>query len=567
MNRYIKQSLVCYVLQVYKPLMKNIKLSLSVLFLVFNAQAELRSAGAVTTELKGTRFTVSVKSGFHLNEKAPNALTLDETTFKPTRLASQAAEFSNLPKAWSKGRASLYVCDDAITFCEMHYVDLKGGISTQEKKESKTKGQMNKHGFIEDDLNHAIALAKKERRLLLVDFSARWCPGCVRFESETFNTKEFKQLTQDYIKVKIDVDRFENVVLSEKFKIAAIPTLLVMDSEQKEVNRLIDYQPSSVLNRFFSAIKMDPSPIQQLLDHATPQDSQFALRLGKRLVDAGRYTESIKYLSQVKPNPVELAYAKVEAAASEYKLNKEYKNQYIKTLKDAIENEPTSSRAIVWRTSLIGLLEDKAEIKKIMQEGIDFSDALLADAQKLKSATESDLVGEFTNYESLLVAVNRADLIETADVDPVLIKQAWGKAADIGKSLKISPTQSGPALRYLIILNQAELFEDANQWALKILKSDPNNADVQRRRLKALLGLKRYSEAVVVGEKSLKNSYDRNEIWVAESLAKAYLATKKTQQAKSLVDKYLNRSEIEWSNLKASRKNLEDLKVQISKEL
>ena len=39
--------------------------------------------------------------------------------------------------------------------------------------------------------------AKKEKRLILADFSARWCPGCVRLENEVLGSREFKKLTGD----------------------------------------------------------------------------------------------------------------------------------------------------------------------------------------------------------------------------------------------------------------------------------------------------------------------------------------------------------------------------------
>jgi thiol-disulfide isomerase/thioredoxin len=49
--------------------------------------------------------------------------------------------------------------------------------------------KINKHGFIEQNFQKAIDLAKSKGKLLLVDFGARWCPGCVRLETEIFDQK------------------------------------------------------------------------------------------------------------------------------------------------------------------------------------------------------------------------------------------------------------------------------------------------------------------------------------------------------------------------------------------
>src|SRR6476620_6242570 len=98
---------------------------------------------------------------------------------------------------WSKGRAALYICDDAITFCEPRFIELKGGASPiPPNSQPKASGALrrNSHGFIENNLDAALALARKEKKLVLADFSARWCPGCVRLETETFNTARFRKL-------------------------------------------------------------------------------------------------------------------------------------------------------------------------------------------------------------------------------------------------------------------------------------------------------------------------------------------------------------------------------------
>jgi predicted protein tyrosine phosphatase len=54
------------------------------------------------------------------------------------------------------------------------------------------------------------------------------------------------------------------VVLTEKFKIYGIPTLIVMNADQKEISRVVDYQPENILTIFFEDIKSYPEPIEIL---------------------------------------------------------------------------------------------------------------------------------------------------------------------------------------------------------------------------------------------------------------------------------------------------------------
>lgn len=537
--------------------------------LQFALAADSRTEGVLTTELKERVFRATLKDGYHFNEKAPNSVRVDDKVLKPAKLAAREAVFTSLPVTWSKGHAALYVCDDAITFCEPRFIELKGtGAVTASAPVSTNahKGKINSHGFIEDDFSKALAVAAKSQKLVLIDFSARWCPGCLRFENETFDTKDFKRLTKDYVKLKIDVDRFENNVLSEKFNVKAIPTLLVVNGAQDEVDRLVDFQPNDVLERFFAAIKSDPTTIAELKSKAAMNDPAILTKLGQRLVMANRFDDALAPLAQVKPVPPEYWSALVGSARAAHKADASTKPKLIQALKDAIAAESATSRSIGWRNELAGLIDDKNQVVKLRAEGLAVADGLLADPAKLKDGVKTDLVGEFTGYEPLMVAMARADLVESTGTSSAESAAAWNLAADKAQALKIQASRTGPALRAVIILTKAERYEEANKILGEMLKRDPGSPELLRRRLRALVGLKKFPEAVSIGERVLKSSYGRNEFWVAEVLAKAYIGAKQNVKAQTLIDTYLGRSDIEWSNLQSSRKTLETLKAQLAQQ-
>ena len=233
--------------------------SVFIFLLVFQANAVPRTEGVLKTELIASELLATVKEGFHFNEKAPNAVIVDDQRIRPTRISAREVAFSALPEKFSKGQAAFYICDDALTFCETRHVEIKGKGGAKSGKISadvpKNRGRVNAHGFIEDDFNKAILLAKRKGQPILIDFSARWCPGCVRLETEMFGTSEFKKATAKFVKLKVDVDRFENSVLSEKYQVRGIPTLLVVNAEQEEIDRIVDYQPLEILQPFFAAVE------------------------------------------------------------------------------------------------------------------------------------------------------------------------------------------------------------------------------------------------------------------------------------------------------------------------
>lgn len=544
----------------------------TILLFIFSlslAQAGSRTAGQIKTTLKDGTFTATVKDGFHINEKAPNGAIVDGNVFKPGKISAREAQFTGLPKEFKKGLASLYVCDDAVTFCETAAIDMKTGAETlpvavvperpaKKKKKKKgaeegaTKNQLNKNGFYEDDFAFALNEAKATKKLLLIDFSARWCPGCVRLEIETFPTEPFRKLTADFVKVKVDVDRFENSVLAEKFVIKGIPTLLVVTADQEEVGRIVDYQSMERMTQFFNSITSDPVSLRELADKARDKDPEVLLRLGKRLLAAGRFGEALEALNKIKPPPPELLAAKVNAYPKD-----------VKVLREAIKEEPSSSRSIAWRASLVELVDRFDEKQKLRNDGVNLADELLANPDKLKEAVKTDDVGEFTGFEPFLVAMARAELIEASGASAADVDAAWKKTAQIVTGLNIPAKNLGVSMRHLIVMTKAKEYRDADRLAQRLIRADPNNPELQRRRLRLLFELKDFEGAVKLGKKVIANSYGRNEFWAAETVAKAFVQTGKKKEAREFIDGYLGRAEMDWPNMKETRKTLEELRQKV----
>lgn len=516
-----------------------------------NASAGPRTAGALKTELKEGSFQATVAEGFHFNEKAPNSLVLDGKRLKPARLEKRDAQWTGLP-AFASGRASLYVCDDALTFCETEHVELKSaGAAKPAPAPAKAKaGKPNKHGFLEDDYAGAVARAKKENKPLLIDFSARWCPGCVRLEKEILDLPEFKALTKDYVKVKLDVDRFENGVVGGKFDVHGIPTLLVATPAQEEVGRIYDYQPMEVIRPFLESVQSDPAPIAELRRKAESKDPELLRRLGRRLMYAQKNAEAIEALSGLSPAPPELQEAKVALGMKEKKPE---------LLREAIAALPDTANSLYWRWKLMSLLEKPEEKLAVMNEGVALADAMLDGSRPIKQGLPTD-TGEYTGFETLMVASYRAYLVGAAGAPEEESRAAWNKAADVGLGLNIPLDKPGANLRLLIVLNSAKRWEDADALARRLLARYPGDPELRRRRLSALIGLKKYDEAVAEGRRALKEAFERNEFWVAQALAKAYVESGRAKDARELIDRYLAREEADWANMKDTRKALEELR-------
>lgn len=99
------------------------------------------------------------------------------------------------------------------------------------------------------DLNAARKTAQEQKKTVLVNFTGSdWCPWCIKLKKEIFDQSEFKDYAKDkLILVEIDFPRKKeqsdelkktNRKLAEQYKIEGYPTVVVLNSEGKELGKL-----------------------------------------------------------------------------------------------------------------------------------------------------------------------------------------------------------------------------------------------------------------------------------------------------------------------------------------
>ena len=100
---------------------------------------------------------------------------------------------------------------------------LSGNLSVQAEK---AKG---KHGPIPwaTSLDKAKTTAAKQKKLMLVDFSADWCGPCQEMLATTYQNKRVVEHAKKFIPVLIDVDK--NQPLVQKYKVQGFPTVLFIN--------------------------------------------------------------------------------------------------------------------------------------------------------------------------------------------------------------------------------------------------------------------------------------------------------------------------------------------------
>jgi thioredoxin-related protein len=104
------------------------------------------------------------------------------------------------------------------------------------------------------DLPAAQKKAKEEKKLVLMDFTGSdWCGWCIKLNKEVFDTREFAEYAKNNL-VLVELDfpnkkkqsaelKKANQALKEKYGANGFPTIVVLNSEGKQVWKQNGYMP------------------------------------------------------------------------------------------------------------------------------------------------------------------------------------------------------------------------------------------------------------------------------------------------------------------------------------
>ncbi len=96
------------------------------------------------------------------------------------------------------------------------------------------------------DLNDALALAKKENKVVLVDFTGSdWCQWCKRLNDEVFSKEKFEEFAkQNLVLVQVDfpknieqsnATKFYNQKLANMYGVEGFPTVILLDKNGRGI--------------------------------------------------------------------------------------------------------------------------------------------------------------------------------------------------------------------------------------------------------------------------------------------------------------------------------------------
>ncbi|MDI1429326.1 protein-disulfide reductase DsbD family protein [Polyangium sorediatum] len=101
----------------------------------------------------------------------------------------------------------------------------------------------------------AMERAQREKRPLMVDFTADWCGACKEFTKHTFSDPRVMEKAGNFVAVKVDATNDEDPAVEQvkgKYKVVGLPTVVIYDSTGKERQRFTEFVPA---DKFLKALE------------------------------------------------------------------------------------------------------------------------------------------------------------------------------------------------------------------------------------------------------------------------------------------------------------------------
>lgn len=104
--------------------------------------------------------------------------------------------------------------------------------------------QNGKHGPISwvESLAKGKKLAARQKKPMMVDFYAEWCPPCKAMKSSTWTDKQVIERAKRFVPVLVDIDKQRKQ--TDDAKVTAVPTIVFYDSRGRELLRSEGYVDS-----------------------------------------------------------------------------------------------------------------------------------------------------------------------------------------------------------------------------------------------------------------------------------------------------------------------------------
>jgi len=164
------------------------------------------------------------------------------------------------------------------------------------------KAFSNEINFTSGTYAEILAKAKTENKVVMIDFFTDWCKWCVELDKKVYTVAEVADFANaNQVNWKIDAEKGEGIELAKKFGVSGFPTVLYVNADGDEIDRIVGYFPAKEflpLMKDYAAGKNTMKSLKTTLS-TNPDDIEANFRVGKKTSDAGNMDDAKKYFDKV----------------------------------------------------------------------------------------------------------------------------------------------------------------------------------------------------------------------------------------------------------------------------
>lgn len=159
--------------------------------------------------------------------------------------------------------------------------------------------------------------ALSTHKLILVDFTAKWCGPCKQMDLNAWNDVQIQTILKDFVTLKIDVDMNQDIAF--KYQIRLLPSIFIIDPNGKIIHQFTGYQTASDLKRELIQYSLSTEYLAtELIGFYQTQKYNTAIRIAQKY-----YNYSLLVNNNIKGRIVRVANEYLKDAKDELKKSDE----------------------------------------------------------------------------------------------------------------------------------------------------------------------------------------------------------------------------------------------------
>lgn len=171
--------------------------------------------------------------------------------------------------------------------------------------------------FEKGTVAEVLAKAKSENKVIMVDVLTEWCKWCIELDNKVYAKSEVSDFANaKQINYKIDAEVGEGVDFAKQYEVKGYPTILFLDPNGKEIDRIVGYMPAK---DFLDIMKDYNSGVNTYADlqlklEKDPNNIEANLKFADKLMSMGKDEDAKIHLNRIVENDATNAAGKTDDA-------------------------------------------------------------------------------------------------------------------------------------------------------------------------------------------------------------------------------------------------------------